>query len=101
MQFLEMFDGRQLVFAGDSTHVQFAIAFGCMMHAQGINLDKVKLQYKPLKALKKRCGSTPVGKCHWDDGEFILRPKNPTPGMTRGVTIRSCFVHTIDDTGPV
>ena len=101
MQFLEMFDGRQLVFAGDSTHVQFAIAFGCMMQAQGINLDKVKLKYKPLKALKKRCGSTPVGKCHWDDGEFILRPKNPTPGMTRGVTIRSCFVYTIDDTGPV
>lgn len=99
-EFLRIMDGRTLVFVGDSTHVQFAVAMGCMLHAQGAVLENVALEYKPLKALQKRCGDTPLEKCHWDDGNFtVLSPAGS--GVQRRVRIVSCFVYTLGDAAPL
>lgn len=59
--------GRRLTFVGDSTNVQFAAAFACALYAADpASLREYQLHFKPRpNALRKRCGDTPLNKCHW------------------------------------
>ena len=59
--------GRRLTFVGDSTNVQFAAAFACALYAADpALLREYQLHFEPRpNALRKRCGDTPLNKCHW------------------------------------
>ena len=67
--FLATLEGRRLLFIGDSTHVQLAVALMCALHeANSSSVHEAKLKYLEAKALRKRCGATPLAKCHWENG---------------------------------
>ena len=99
-EFLRIMDGRTLIFVGDSVSVQFAVAMGCMLHAQGAVLENLILDYKPMKALKKRCGNVPIASCHYDEGNWTVRSPADSP-VQRRTRIVSCHVYTIGDTTPL
>ena len=65
--FLERMRGRRLIFVGDSVHVQMAVAVACALHAQIPSINAT-LKYDAWKPLKKRCGDTPLERCHWENG---------------------------------
>jgi hypothetical protein len=67
---LQLLAGRTLMFVGDSTHVQLAVAVGCMLQTAhgGAALLNTSLSYLTAKALRKRCEGTPVDRCHWETG---------------------------------